>query len=430
MKHTTNYFSRILLCIFFLLPCHELLAQGDQNSSSWVSKYSFTDESGTERTSSPIQLIPTRDGGFLLNNYSFEFHKHTSSLLKIDPLGNPLWQRIYPCFCSISDIIEIRDGYIATLYHNVNGTITNSYILKLNQEGGVVWAKAFQLKTRTLVQNVIQTADGGYLAAFVVGDQELNNHQTWVVKLRHQGTIEWQYLYNVPWPSFIMQTSNKDFLLITNRVGVLRISPSGEIKTQLRYYNSNCCWFADAKRLQNGALLILARRGDSSVILKLGSDGNLLMSKLLYRERPSNIGTTADGSIVLLTFSADGDPKFRTKISKLSPDGNIVWHRQLQTGETSYPSGIVQSADGGSLVLTWGTHNSPTSSDWVLKLDASGNIMNQCRNFLSEIPAVTQDIQILVERRAPKRISTNVLAKTVKVVSKIVNPQKSDFCLN
>jgi hypothetical protein len=405
-------------------------AQQNQNSSSWINNYSFTNGSGNEIKSSPLYAIGTRDGGFLLNNYSINFRRQTSSILKLDSMGNPIWQKVYACNCYFSDMIEIQGGYIAAVNHNVNGIVSNSYILKLNQQGNIVWAKSFQLKPKTLIQRVIQTVDGGYFAAFVVGDTGLNEQKTWVIKLTSQGTIEWQYLYNVPWPTFVAQLANKDFVLITTRVGLLRISPSGEIKYQVRYFGPNCCWFAQAKRLPNDDLVVLASflYGEGTFVLKLDSVGSVVMSELLYRERPIDIAPVDDGTYRLLTFSDTGDLRFRTRISKLNRSGNVVWQRQLQTGEISYPQGLIKAADGGFLVITWGDHNSPTSSDWVLKLNSSGNIVNPCRDFLTNIPAVTRDTRILVEPRMPNRFVTSVIAKTINIKSENATPRKHDYC--
>ncbi|XZF12883.1 T9SS type A sorting domain-containing protein [Chitinophagaceae bacterium MMS25-I14] len=139
-------------------------------------------------------------------------------------------------------------------------------------------------------------------------------------------------------------------------------------------HNAADCWVAK-----------LSHTGSTEWEKTLGGNGE---------EGPGYIQQTADGGFILTTFtiSNDGDVSGNHGsedywVVKLSATGNIEWQKTLGGSDIEEPHFIQQTEDGGYFVAGYTVsvdddvtnhHGStPNADGWVVKLDASGNIVWQ-----------------------------------------------------
>ena len=129
-------------------------------------------------------------------------------------------------------------------------------------------------------------------------------------------------------------------------------------------------------------------------IVKLDQSGNLVWQKCLggsNKEEAWSIRQTADGGYVVAgrTYSNDGDVRGNHGdgdywVVKLDASGNLVWQKCLGGSNNDEARSIQQTADGGYVVAG---HTNSNDGDvrgnhgdddyWVVKLDASGNLVWQ-----------------------------------------------------
>lgn len=126
-------------------------------------------------------------------------------------------------------------------------------------------------------------------------------------------------------------------------------------------------------------------------IVKVNASGNLLWEKSYggsSQDFARSIQQTTDGGYIVagVTESNDGDVSgyhgLRDAwVIKLDASGNMIWQRCLGGELSEDPCGIVQTSDGGYVVMSQSTShtgdatNSTMTGDfWMVKLDASGNI--------------------------------------------------------
>ncbi|MGR3295721.1 MAG: hypothetical protein ACUZ8A_05800, partial [Candidatus Bathyanammoxibius sp.] len=87
-----------------------------------------------------------------------------------------------------------------------------SGVLKLSGDGTVEWQKTYGGTGYDSAKSIRQTNDGGYILAgecdsfrpYVFDD-------IWLLKLRRDGTIEWQKVYGgswLEWAGFVVQTGD------------------------------------------------------------------------------------------------------------------------------------------------------------------------------------------------------------------------------
>jgi len=166
----------------------------------------------------------TSDGGYVLAGATYSNDgdvsgNHSSSsdiwVTKIDSIGNLQWQKClggtnyedgaYPK-TTANTIQQTTDGgYIAggVCYSNdgdVSGNHGDSdmWVVKLDGSGNLQWQRSLGGSLDDYGNAVIQTSDGGYMAAGYCGSSDgdvIGNHggfDYWLVKLSNSGTIQWQ----------------------------------------------------------------------------------------------------------------------------------------------------------------------------------------------------------------------------------------------
>jgi hypothetical protein len=220
--------------------------------------------------------------------------------------------------------------------------------------------------------SIQQTFDGGYIVAGYTysndGDVSGNhgNRDGWVVKLDASGSLLWQKCLggnSSDWARSIQQTSDGGYIV------------AGET-------HSN-----------DGDVSGHHGNGDGWVV-KLDASGNLLWQKCLggsSYDSVSSIQQTSDGGYIVAgsTYSNDGDVSGNhgnddSWVVKLDASGNLLWQKCLGGSNWDYAESIQQTSDGGYIVagITFSNDGDVSGyhgegDGWIVKLDASGNLLWQ-----------------------------------------------------
>ncbi len=142
------------------------------------------------------RLCVAEDGGPALVGTSGQVGLNTFAwMVKLNALGEVEWQRMYEPRgdAGVSSIQQTRDlGYIIGGKVSVGYDRYDGWLLKLNQQGGIEWQKAYgglDGMDVDLIASVCQTLDGGYVAGgwttpFFPAEADL-----WVLRLDASGLI-------------------------------------------------------------------------------------------------------------------------------------------------------------------------------------------------------------------------------------------------
>lgn len=358
---------------------------------------------GGLNTEEANDIIQTIDGGYLIaGNADSNTGQITGNhgymdywLVKLNSAGTMQWQRSFGGSAddTASSVIQTTDGGFAvagTSYSN-NGDVTGNHgnsdiwITKLNSDAGVIeWQKSLGGTWYESARKIIQTADGGYI---VSGSSNSNNgdvtgnHGTfdfWIVKLSSTGNIQWQKSFGGSGEdiaSSIIQTADGNYVVAGSST-----SNDGNV-------TGNHGW-------------------RDFWILKLNSDGGVIFWQKSFGgshvEVLNSMITTSDGGYILAgsAYSDDGDITGSMGgtdywIVKLNSTGNLQWQKSLGGTKVDIASSILQTSDGGYMVvgssnsndgqvtgyhppLATGPGEGPNYYDyWAVKLNSTGNIQWQ-----------------------------------------------------
>ena len=311
-------------------------------------------------------------------------------LLKFDASGELEWNKTYGG--SADDrgqaVIQTSDGGFAITGYamsddgdaSLNRGFHDNWVLKLDALGNILWERSFGFSGHDHSYDIIETEDGGLLfigfldltAALADGFEAkgvtLSRHgvgEFWCTKISAAGELLWQSYFG---------GSNND------RAHAVTASPDGG--------------FVLAGFTESTDFDISASRGSYDFwVIKLNADGSLVWEKSLGGsgiEIASDITADPSGGFVVTghSFSADGDVSRNSGeadiwVVKLSETGELLWENSFGGIAFDAAESISPARDGGFLIS--GTSRSSAAdlqnageNDLIaLKIDASGNLLWQ-----------------------------------------------------
>ena len=197
---------------------------------------------GGEKWDEASAVQQTSDGGYIVAGYlnSFDF-----LILRLNSDGKIAWKKIYERTGKPSAIQQTADGgYIVAGFISFgSGKEYDVWVLKLNSEGVTLWQKAYGGPKKDVADFIQQTSDGGYIVACTTNSFGAGGHDFWVLKLDHNGNIDWQKSYGGAGndsASSIQQTNDGGYIVagVTESFGagerdiwILKLSTYGTVRS-------------------------------------------------------------------------------------------------------------------------------------------------------------------------------------------------------
>jgi hypothetical protein len=292
------------------------------------------------------------------------------------------------------------DGNFIVAGHSDSfGGSTDFWVVKVDLAGNILWEKIYGGDGFDFGADIRQTADSGYI---VIGDREFadNNQDLQVIKLDATGAIEWQKTYgDTGFDEFhaIRQTSDGGYIVLAatesfgaNNVDlwVLKLNVAGDILWQKMYDALNFDFGADIQQTTDGGYIVTAQTSPSDIgkdndvlVFKLSSTGSIQWKRLYGGndgDSPLAIRQTTDGGyVVISTTRSFGVQDVDAWILKLDASGNLIWSRTFGATNMERPFSIEQTIDGGFIVVSDSNSFGPNGDVWLLRLNSAGTIVWQ-----------------------------------------------------
>lgn len=362
---------------------------------------------GGQMTELGYSIQATTDGGFILAAQTYSsvsgdvtglLHSTFSPdwwIVKLDANRKIVWNKSLggSSLEDVSSICQTTDGGYIVAGHSRssdNGDVTNTnhgsddyWVVKLNDQGIILWNKLLGGTGSDKATAIRQIADGGYIVAgystsSASGNVTEVNHggkDYWILKLDAAGDIIWNRLLggNGEDEAYdLLQTADGSFVIAGNSTS----SQNGDI-TQLNHggFSPVDYWII---KIDLGGQLLWGKL--------IGGDGEDFVKSIVQPNPDEYIlagysSSSANGDVTATNHGNAGSSDYW--IVKLNRFGDVTWNKLLGGAGFDYAWNIKSTTDGGYIIA--GSSNSSAHGDvslvnhghfdlWIVKLDGAGNI--------------------------------------------------------
>lgn len=351
---------------------------GSTGTIQWQKTY------GGASSESANSIQQTTDGGYIFgcgsssNDGDVTGHHGAAGVsdawvVKINATGTIQWQRAVGANGSDGavDVKQTATGYISTgTYRSRGYLVGDRYIVKYDNAGNVL-SEDFAVASggKNMARSIELTTDGGYVVAGSISSTDGD------ISGNHFGTDGW-----------VIKTDN-----------------NGVIQWQKPLGGSGEDYATSIKKTSDGGYIVTGNSnsidGDVTVnhggtdywVVKLSSAGNIQWQKSFGGtgiDSATSVQQTTDGGYVVMgrTTSTDGDVTGNHGstdywLLKLDASGNLVWQKALGGTDSDVGLAVQQTSEGGYVVIGYSastdgniTGNHGGNDCWVVKLDEVGNI--------------------------------------------------------
>jgi len=299
-----------------------------------------------------FSVIQAADGGYLATGQTnrTEDYNYDLWLIKTNLNGDTLWTRQYgeSLYEVGYNIIQTAEnGYLvigSTFDHDTG--FSDAYLVKTDSVGATLWTRKYGYEIGSEDSKSIIQTDDGYLFTGYKSTEDFNGKDVWLVKINSQGDTLWTQTYGGGgWEegSSLINTVDGGFLIAGTTTSFGAGYPD--------------YW-----------------------LIKTDSEGDTLWTRTYggtaYDDGKSVIQTTDGGYLVAGHTYSFGAGLWDIWLIKTDSQGDTLWTRTYGGSETDLAYHVIQSVDGGYLVVGSTQSFGAGSRDaWLIKTDSLGNTL-------------------------------------------------------
>lgn len=382
----------------------QLIEDAGQNSKNFLIESQRTFSDLTEKIEAGGVAA---DNNFILagNGKMDEPGGNTAVLLfKYAASGDAVWEKALVGGNNnyVKSFSNTSDGdTIFTGYSWVKGSLrANSFIVKIDQRGDIVWSREILSDAVSLFgRKIIQTKDSSYLITGTINGFGLGPEEMFVIKVNESGEIVWSKMFavdNVGQKQNIIEAPDGGYIISTgiNQQGkdivLLKINPSGELVWS-KTVESPGDQILNAGVINNaldGYIFVGSGvqydSGESYVIvIKIDDLGNLIWSKNIRiigggSSAPSSIEKLVGEDKYLVTgnnFLMNGNENFKEAfLLEINEDGQISWLKKTDSSSRYQPVYATKLGNQNYFLLGNSYNSDSKNSLFLMKTDQDGNV--------------------------------------------------------
>ncbi len=274
-----------------------ILKLTENGSVAWEKTYGNSDFECFE------SVQQTSDGGYIVagstDSYGGGGGADDFWLLKLNSAGGVVWQKTYrgTGYDYVNSVQQTSEGgYIVVGGTNSYGAgSTDVWVLKIYNDGAVDWQKTYGGTGNDSANSVQQTSDRRYIIAGVTNSFGAGDNDFWLLRLNENGVLIWQKTYGGTGEDeafSVHQTSDGGYIVsgcfdgLVEHAWLLRLNGDGTIVWQKMYDSAGFDSCRVAKQLPDGGYICAGFTDSESAgsidtwLMKLNSDGNVVWQKI------------------------------------------------------------------------------------------------------------------------------------------------------
>lgn len=398
--------------------------------------------------------IQTKDGGYIATGItscqgqgSFDL-----SVIRMDNKGSVLWTKVMGGgsqeygmkVVQSTDSTYAIGGYVKS----VGAGASDMFLCSMDDQGDTLWTRTYGFSSQDYAQNMIQTADKGFVLIGSTRDLNTSDDNIYLVKTDEEGNPLWSKSFGGASGSSygysVIELSDGSLVLaghtscfgIDQDVIIIKTDKSGNTIWS-KTIGAEDDYGYDIQSTADGGFIVCGKSrksySDNAYLIKLDKDGNKEWSKL-YGEASLNdiaykVIVLSDGYLMSGETNSYGTGQYDLMMIKTDTNGVVQWaNRYGFDGAFDY-GGYASLANDGGFVFTGQAQKQigSTNYDWmIIKTDNNGQI--DCNiNAISPTEAVAVDTLVVVTVLESVLTSTITIGITAGVYSAHTD---SLHCLN
>jgi hypothetical protein len=358
---------------------------------------------GGEKDDWSYCLIQTSDGGYAIAGVTQSFGAGglDAYVVKLDANGNLQWTKTIgrPESEGGNSLIQTSDGgyAIAGATNSFGAGYTDVYVVKLDANGNLQWTKTIGGKKEDVGFSLIQTSDGGYAIAGATTSFGAGYADVYVIKLDANGNLQWAKTIGGPGDetgNSLIQTSDGGYAIagFTSSFGaggldayVVKLDANGNLQWTKTIGGKKEDLGLSLIQTSDGGYAIAGATysfgaGEADVyVVKLDANGNLLWTKTIGGPESdggfSLIQTSDGGYAIAGATNPFGAEYTDIYVVKLDANGKPQWTKTIGAkNENLIKSSIIQTPDGSYVIAgTTRSFGAGGADVYVVKLDKNGD---------------------------------------------------------
>lgn len=368
------------------------LACAAPSLANWEKTY------GGPKDDVPLAIAPASDGGRLVVGYTESAGKGKADvwLLRLDKTGELLWEKTLggPEADTADDVRALPNGtfIIAGSTRSKGAGETDAWAILVDDKGEVVWEKTFGGKDYDAFESVEVAKDGGFLFAGYNRSKVAGKQDAWFVLTDAKGEITWDKTFGGDKDDYIkrvIQSADGGFVAAGYQIGrrstvgnawCLKIGADGSAGWERAFPGDKHDWFSSIAPAGEG--FILAGYTESNGAGKADARAVLIDAKGAPVWDRTYGGPEMDGANAVVALPAGGPAAYamagttRSGTDKIG-DAWAVWldASGKQIAETTFGGKNIDTAhalaavDGGKLIFA-GANTSASaggSDGWIVE---------------------------------------------------------------
>jgi hypothetical protein len=321
-----------------------LIKTNDRGDTLWTKTF------GETEWDFAYSVQQTSDGGYIIVGaiLSLSVGDYDVLLIKTDSSGNILWTKIFGGTGddSGSSVQQTSDGgfIIVGTTSNFGSGDKDVYLIKTDNNGGIIWTNTFRRLMWNSGNSVQQTSDGGYI---IVGDTKDPFSESYV---------------------YLIKTDSSGDSLWTKTFGGTDDDSGGSVQQT-----------SDGGYIITGVTKSFGAGYEDAYLIKTDANGDSLWTKTFggtNSESGSSVQQTSDGGYIFtgrtISFGAGGSDVY---LVKTDGSGNTLWTKTFGGAGNDKGNSVQQTSDGGYIIVGDTESFGPGDLDvYLIKTDANGDI--------------------------------------------------------
>ncbi|HSY75958.1 MAG TPA: T9SS type A sorting domain-containing protein [Bacteroidia bacterium] len=311
----------------------------------WTSVYSDTTNGGKCDQQYINDIAPVTDGGAFAGGGKSVCGdtNEGGNVARVDAHGNVKWVKYFPIDCDPYPVIQCKDGnFMAGGYITLIGgylSPKNGFLTKLDSAtGDTIWSRSYGHGAGPGTEwfyHIVQTVDGGYLAAGYTTSFGQGGQDIYLVKTDANGALMWSKTYGTPGNELAFGHC----LQPTSDGGYILTGPGGVGKKNI-------------------------------FLLKIDASGNVLWSKVYDGGFSHGVRQTPDGGYIIAGQSLVGN---NIALIRTDAGGSVVWS-EYYGSVGGAPNAVELAGDGGYIAAGQVDIGPFGKKDlYFIKTDSTGN---------------------------------------------------------